>query len=318
MATFVPPKRAVAFTFYVGLVGRSTRPQLQVNPTLAAGDVQVSKDGGAFANLTTLPVVTPASGRAVKVDLSATEMTADQVVVQFVDAAGAEWDDLFVNIQTAARQIDDLAFPNVSGRGIDVSAAGEVDADLKLWLAAAPDALSSGKVPADLKLWLTVAPSALISGRVDANAQVVGDKTGYALAAAEYTALVNLIWDELTGEARTAGSYGQLLKDFLNAAITSRAAPGDAMDLIVDAVDSAALAASAANEIVDAWLDRAAAVEGFTPRELLRLFAAVLVGKASGLETTTAVYRDLADVKARITATVDADGNRTAVVRDAT
>ena len=127
MATFVPPKRAVALTFYVGLVGRATRPQLQANPTLAAGDVQVSKDGGAFANLTTLPVVTPASGRAVKVDLSATEMTADQVVVQFVDAAGAEWDDLFVNIQTAARQIDDLAFPNVSGRGADIDAAGGVE-----------------------------------------------------------------------------------------------------------------------------------------------------------------------------------------------
>lgn len=104
-----------------------SRPQLQANPTLAAGDVQISKDGGAFANLTTLPAVTPAAGRAVKVDLSATEMTADQVMVQFVDAAGAEWDDLIINIQTAARQIDDLAFPVVSGRGVDVDASGGVE-----------------------------------------------------------------------------------------------------------------------------------------------------------------------------------------------
>jgi hypothetical protein len=41
-------------------------------------------------------------------------------------------------------------------------------------------------------------------------------------------------------------------------------------------------------------------------------------GKASGLGTTTAVYRDLADSKDRISATVDADGNRTAVTRDLT
>lgn len=111
MATYVPPKRGVALTFYVSLVSQANTKLMQVNPTLAAGDVQISKDGGAFANLTTLPAVTPAAGRAVKVDLSATEMTADNVVVQFVDAAGAEWCDLFVGIQTAARQIDDLATP---------------------------------------------------------------------------------------------------------------------------------------------------------------------------------------------------------------
>jgi hypothetical protein len=44
----------------------------------------------------------------------------------------------------------------------------------------------------------------------------------------------------------------------------------------------------------------------------------VLLGKASGLGTTTAVYRDLADSKARVTATVDSDGNRTAITRDLT
>ena len=40
---------------------------------------------------------------------------------------------------------------------------------------------------------------------------------------------------------------------------------------------------------------------------------AVLLGKASGLGTTTAVYRSTDDGEDRVTATVDADGNRTAV-----
>lgn len=66
---------------------------------------------------------------------------------------------------------------------------------------------------------------------------------------------------------------------------------------------------------VDAVLDEI--VEGTTTfRELLRGFASALVGKASGLGTTTAVFRDIGDTKDRITATVDADGNRTAVTTD--
>lgn len=55
-----------------------------------------------------------------------------------------------------------------------------------------------------------------------------------------------------------------------------------------------------------------------TFRQSTRLQNAVLLGKASGLGSTTAVYRDLADTKDRISATVDADGNRSAVTRDAT
>lgn len=60
-------------------------------------------------------------------------------------------------------------------------------------------------------------------------------------------------------------------------------------------------------------------VEGtFDLTESARLWNAAAAGKASGLATTTAVFRDLADTKDRITATVDADGNRSAVTRDVT
>lgn len=55
-----------------------------------------------------------------------------------------------------------------------------------------------------------------------------------------------------------------------------------------------------------------------TAVQYMRGFSAALMGKASGLATTTAVYRDLGDTKDRITATVDASGNRTAVTRDLT
>lgn len=109
MPSFVPPKKNTAFIFWLGLVDRANRPLFKSSPTLAAGDVKVSIDGGALANLTTLPVVTPAASVLVKVDLSAAEMNGDNIAVVFIDAAGAEWDDVIATLQTTARQIDDLA-----------------------------------------------------------------------------------------------------------------------------------------------------------------------------------------------------------------
>jgi hypothetical protein len=68
---------------------------------------------------------------------------------------------------------------------------------------------------------------------------------------------------------------------------------------------------------VDAILDEV--VEGTTTfRQMLRLFLSVLAGKSSGGGTVTLTFRDLADSKNRITATVDANGNRTTMVLDGT
>jgi len=50
----------------------------------------------------------------------------------------------------------------------------------------------------------------------------------------------------------------------------------------------------------------------------LKLILSVLAGKSSGGGTATIVFRDIADAKNRISATVDANGNRTAIgTRDA-
>lgn len=108
MASYVTPKKNTAWIGYVGLVDQANTKLLKANPTIAAGDFKVSIDGGAFANLATLPTVTPASGTAVKISLSAGEMNGDNIVVTCIDAAGAEWCDQFINLQTSVRQIDDL------------------------------------------------------------------------------------------------------------------------------------------------------------------------------------------------------------------
>ena len=70
---------------------------MQVTPTIVAGDVKVVKDGGAPANIATLPTV---SGTVVTYTLSATETNADSILVLFKDQSGDEWVDVTVKIET--------------------------------------------------------------------------------------------------------------------------------------------------------------------------------------------------------------------------
>jgi len=87
--------------------------------------------------------------------------------------------------------------------------------------------------------------------------------------------------------------------------------------LAANVITAASMNADASTEIATTLL--ATAIDGTTTwAESVRLANSALGGKASGLNTTTAVYRDLADSKDRITATVDADGNRSAVSRTLT
>ena len=89
------------FIFYISLKTAGS-DAYQVNPTLAAGDVKVTQDGVDFGNIDTIPVVAPAGGTQVKVTVSIAELTGKQIQIQFIDAAGAEWQDLNINIETYA------------------------------------------------------------------------------------------------------------------------------------------------------------------------------------------------------------------------
>jgi hypothetical protein len=100
---FNPPVRGEAFEIQVGLENYSNPGNLKANPTLAAGDVKVVKDGGASANVTTLAAVEPAGGVFVTLFLSATEMDADVVSVAFIDQTNPkEWSDKLISIATVA------------------------------------------------------------------------------------------------------------------------------------------------------------------------------------------------------------------------
>lgn len=158
-------------------------------------------------------------------------------------------------------------------------------------------------------------------GSVTAAVTITGD-----LSATMKTSVENAVWDATlashlnvgsTGAALNAagaagdpwltnlpgayglGTAGNIVGNKLDATVSSRAQPSDV---------------PTANQNADALLDRAAGIEtGITPRQGLRVMLSAMVGKLSGAGTTTVKIRDTQDTKDRITATVDAQGDRTAV-----
>lgn len=97
-APYNPPIKNQDFSVDIGLEDMANPGRFKSSPTLAAGDVKVRGDSGAFSNITTLPTAT---GKAVKVDLSATEMNADVVTVLFADQTDPpEWADFMFSIPT--------------------------------------------------------------------------------------------------------------------------------------------------------------------------------------------------------------------------
>lgn len=111
MASTLPPAKGVAFAFPITLVSQADTDVFKETVTLAAGDIQVSKDGAQFDNLATFPpselnLAASAASGTLWVQLTATEMTADVVTVLFRDAAGAEWQSALVTIYTAGQTLD--------------------------------------------------------------------------------------------------------------------------------------------------------------------------------------------------------------------
>lgn len=102
------PIQNAAYSFYTALTSQASPENFQINPTIAAGDFQVSTDGGALTNLATLPVVDPAGSFLVRVDLNAAEMNGAKVNVVAIDAAGAEWAEALAAIDVPVGSIDSI------------------------------------------------------------------------------------------------------------------------------------------------------------------------------------------------------------------
>jgi len=143
--------------------------------------------------------------------------------------------------------------------------------------------------------------------------------------------VADAVLDEATSGHTSAGSFSKAVTDILadtstdgvvvaslaNDSITAAALKADAVTKIqtglatpTNITAAAGVALSAAG--VDAILDEVV-VGSYTMRQLLKVMAAALAGKATGGGTTSVTFRGVDDASDVIVATVDANGNRSAV-----
>lgn len=156
--------------------------------------------------------------------------------------------------------------------------------------------------------------------------------------------IVDAFYEELTANQNVVGSYGVAIKDILTdtgeigaagVGLTALAQDADTakeaslFDPAVDEVITNAASRTASQANVSALaleasitalndISVANIIAGITDgsydlEEILRIIVSAVAGKTN---TDGTIFRDLADTKARITATLDANGNRTAMTLD--
>jgi hypothetical protein len=209
--------------------------------------------------------------------------------------------------QTGALAIDQL-IPALNADS-DLAASGDItDANAKMVLFAVAAILGTGTISAAnlagaAGLAASVAGSAAVVAALNAIAKAAAALAGSGAVTAAPTADGSLAADiDVIGATLTTANVGSSVWGALAATFNETGTMGAAQN----------------QATATALLDLAGAVDGESVRELLRGMAAVLLGKSSGAETNTPTYRDLTDAKDRVSATVDANRNRTAVVRDLT
>ncbi|NLX22661.1 MAG: hypothetical protein GXY55_13485 [Phycisphaerae bacterium] len=150
MANYAVPIKSEAFRLSLVLFKDGIAV---TTPTLAAGDVKVSKDYGALASIATLPSESPPGSGLLQVDLSADEMNADAVTVIFHDAAGDEWDDCVVSLYPSATALgvtavvvcpvaeDGVTVTTVQGDDYDVDNGRQIT-----WTVSTPATLAGGAI----------------------------------------------------------------------------------------------------------------------------------------------------------------------------
>ncbi|MGQ0636452.1 MAG: hypothetical protein ACT4QC_17710 [Planctomycetaceae bacterium] len=167
--------------------------------------------------------------------------------------------------------------------------------------------------------------NATIGSRLASGSYTAPDNSGIASAASAAAAAA-------ASAASADGKATSILAD--TDELQQELADGGRTDLLIDAIkaktdnlpaspaavgSAMTLTSGERDAVAAALLDLSNGVEtGETVRQCVRLMRAALLGKSDGFPPGPVHFRDRGDSRNRITATVDADGNRTAVSTDAT
>lgn len=245
---------------------------------------------------------------------AATVDTAGYPVVTVKDGTGAGEIGLTsgaIDTVSAVTTVNGLAADVITSAALAASAVTEIQSGLST-LDAAGVRSAVGLASANLDTQLTA-----IDDFLDTEIAAIKAKTDNLPTDPADQSAVEAAITSATSPLATASALATVsgLVDDLEGRLTSTRA--GYLDNLSGGAVALASGVTLTNAGIDAILDRTDGVEvGYTLRQALRLVASALLGELSGAATTTIVIRDIGDTKTRITATVDADGNRSAVTYD--
>lgn len=212
--------KGVAFDLYFSLY----KTDGTIIPNPGTYTAKIIKNGGTVADCANSVTEVDTTYGCLKLTLSATEMNADSVWVQIKDdTTGCV--PFCATIYTAVANITGDAYARLGApAGASVSADVAAVAAKTGNLPAAPAAV--GDIPV---------ASANATAVWAAGTKALTDKAGFSLAADQSSVTVGTanaigatglaaIWDRLTSAITTTGSIGKLVKDTLDAAVSSRLA----------------------------------------------------------------------------------------------
>lgn len=197
----------------------------------------------------------------------------------------------------------------------DMAGSGGLSASVLGSIEMALAAAGSGTLAADINGRYDTAVAMAGSGGLVGSMSAFGNMVAALQGSGDLDATIAAFGDMsidivVTGTGLTTSNVGQAVWDALATVNNNTGTMGEKLNL-----------AGSGGVDYDALKDAIwqAEIEGtWSAEELLRLFASVLVGKVSGANTSVETFRDIDDTKNRVTASVDASGNRTGIVLDAT
>lgn len=276
--------------------------QTRLPAALVSGRIDASVGAMAANVVTASAIAADAIGAS---ELAADAVTEIQSGLSTLTAAGVR---TAVGLATANLDTQLDALPTNSEL---TTALGTAD-DATLAAIAALNNISAAQVNTEVDTAIAdVGLTTTITGRIDAAISTRLATAGYTAPDNADIVLIKAKTDNLPANTTTTLSTLQTSVDDIptNAELATSQA----------AADDATLAAIAAISVPTVADILAGVIEGsITFKGAMRLMLAVLAGKSSGGGTSTITFRDVADAKARVTATVTVDGNRTAITRDIT
>ncbi|MER8615974.1 hypothetical protein NKG99_03835 [Mesorhizobium sp. M1409] len=298
-ASYTAPLDAAGTRTAVGLASANLDTQLDALPTNAElATAFAAADDATLAAIAGLNNLSAAQVNA-EVDTALADVGVTATVTGRIDAA--------ISTRLAAGSYtapDNATIASIDGKATTIL-AGVVAIDAKT--------TNLPSDPADQSLVIAATNAIMTRLGTPADTDIATDIANIPVGTAPTA-------DEIADEVQTRTIAAVTLVNSLAAgSLDAAALAGDAVTEI-----QAGLASQSSIDALPAATDVAAAVlaatyeGGETVQDHYRLARAALYGVADGLDGSTVHYRDAADSKNRLTATVDADGNRLAVTTDAT